>query len=86
MTTNIVTKIAACAVLYGALFTGAALAQQQQPQGTTSGPAAGTNVEPSTVTQKKADSSGKATSAGAPGMAGPKGSENGPKPDKKSPD
>jgi hypothetical protein len=80
-------KILFCAALYGAALTGAAFAQQPQgsASGTTSGPASGTNVVPSTVTQKKGDSMGKATSSGAPGMSGPKGSENGPKPDKNPP-
>lgn len=67
-----------------------AMAQQapsgQQPQtgqasGTTSGPAAGSNVEPGSVTQKKAGTADAgAVSAGAPGQAGVKGGESGQKP------
>ena len=67
-----------------------AIAQQsqtnQQPQsgqasGTTSGPASGSNVEPGSVTQKKAGTTDAgAVSAGAPGQAGVKGGESGQKP------
>jgi hypothetical protein len=61
-----------------------AFAQQQpagQANGTTSGPAAGGNVEPSAATQKKAGTpDAGAVSAGAPGTAATKGSESGPKP------
>jgi hypothetical protein len=72
----------------------AALAQQQ---GSTSGPAAGTNVEPSTAAQKKMmnkgakagsdnmkgdDQAGSMASGGA-GVAAKQGSESGPTPVKK---
>jgi hypothetical protein len=60
-------------------------------QGTTSGPAAGSNVEPSAATAKKAThhrshhkhkaSAAAADSAGAPGEAAKQGSESGPAPD-----
>jgi hypothetical protein len=68
------------------LMAAPALAQSQpatqgQASGTTSGPAAGSNVEPSAATQKKAGGSDAgAVSAGAPGKAGDKGGESGPKP------
>lgn len=64
---------------------GAAMAQQQQ--GTTSGPAAGNTVEPSTATQKKTmnkDSQSGSMSSGAPGVAAKPGSESGPAPEKKA--
>jgi len=66
-------------------WSGCAIAQGQ---GTTSGPAAGTNVEPNTAVQKQpAGRSGaksndwKASSeaAGAPGIEGKPGTESGPK-------
>jgi hypothetical protein len=49
-------------------------------QGTTSGPAAGTNVEPSTVTHNKQGRRGKGTAAGAPGTPAKPGSEGGAPP------
>ena len=56
-------------------------AQQGQAAGTTSGPASGTNVEPSAATQKKAGTPNSgAVSAGAPGAEAEKGSESGQKP------
>ena len=58
-----------------------ALAQSSQSTGTTSGPAAGTNVEPGAATQKKAGNNPD-VSAGAPGAAAKKGSESGSKPKK----
>ena len=63
-----------------------ALAQSSQSTGT-SGPAAGSNVQPSAAAQKKndGDTSSGATSAGAPGTAAKKGSESGPAPDQKPP-
>ena len=79
-------KTIACAAALGLAFAGSALAQQtssqqSQPSGTTSGPASGSNVEPSAATQKKAGvpNSG-AVSAGAPGAEAEKGSESGQKP------
>jgi hypothetical protein len=70
---------------------GTALAQQTNGQGqtggqssssgTTSGPAAGTNVQPSAVTQKQAGThNAGAVAAGAPGAPAEKGSESGEKP------
>lgn len=50
-------------------------------QGETSGPAAGTNVTPSTATQKQASNPNGSTAAGAPGMAGKQGGESGAKPE-----
>ena len=51
-------------------------------QGDTSGPAAGTDVTPSTATQKS--SPDRSTAAGAPGATGKQGAEFGEKPDKPS--
>jgi hypothetical protein len=70
---------------------GAAIAQTSTPvPGDTSGPAAGGNTNPSTAVQKNRSSSkdmnnmndnmGSSTSAGAPGVEGPAGSENGAAP------
>ena len=59
-----------------------------QGQGTTSGPAAGTNVEPNTAVQKQSTGRSGATSsewkasseaAGVPGIEGKPGTESGPK-------
>ena len=63
------------------VFTGAAFAASSDTSGslgTTSGPAAGSNVQPGT--NQKMAHNGKKTNAvgGAPGVAGPKGSKNGP--------
>ncbi|TLG78040.1 hypothetical protein [Methylocystis sp. B8] len=65
----------------------AALAEEQQDQGVTSGPAAGTPVEPSGAVQKdnpsavEANPSGlpgpSGTSAGAPAVEGKKGTQSG---------
>jgi hypothetical protein len=72
---------------------GAAIAQTStQSPGDTSGPAAGGNINPSTAVQKNRSSSKEMNmnnntsapaSAGAPGVEGPAGSENGaaPQPD-----
>ena len=60
-----------------------------QEQGTTSGPAAGTNVEPNTAIQKQSQSTGRAgatsnewkassEAAGVPGIEGKPGTEGGP--------
>jgi len=79
---------AAAMALSGMLLAGTALAQQPQqtPQhgpasATTSGPAAGSNVEPSAATQRKAGTrDAGAVSAGAPGATAEKGTESGSKP------
>ncbi len=60
-----------------------AFAQSSQSSGTTSGPAAGSNVEPSTATQKQAGNR-PSVAAGSPGVAAKKGSESGAKPKKGS--
>ena len=79
-------KLAACVGALGLALAGSAYAQQATPQpggpsGTTSGPASGTNVEPSAATQKKAGTPNSgAVSAGAPGAEAAKGSESGQKP------
>jgi hypothetical protein len=58
-------------------------------KGTTSGPAAGGNVEPSAATHKtgseKYQKSSESTSAGAPGVEAKKGSEGGARPSKGPP-
>ena len=55
--------------------------QTGQASGTTSGQASGSNVEPGSVTQKKADTADAgAVSAGEAGQAGVKGGESGQKP------
>ena len=79
-------KMTAAATLLGVVLAGSAVAQQTTAQqghaaGTTSGPASGTNVEPSAATQKKAGTPNSgAVSAGAPGAEAEKGSESGQKP------
>ena len=79
-------KMAACVMALGLMSAGAAYAQQATPQqgqasGTTSGPAAGSTVEPSAATQKKAGTPNSgAVSVGAPGAEAEKGSESGQKP------
>ncbi len=59
-------------------------APSSQNQGTTSGPASGSNVQPSTVTQKKSRHISKAgasaDAAGDPGTAAKQGSESGESP------
>ncbi len=78
-------KMAVTAAAVALTFAGSAYAQQASRQGqaagTTSGPASGTNVEPSAATQRKAGTpdSG-AVSAGAPGATAEKGTESGQKP------
>ena len=64
---------------------GPALAQSTPTNGTTSGPAAGNNVQPSGAAQKKdsEDKSTGANAAGAPGVAAKKGSESGAAPEQK---
>lgn len=59
---------------------GVAFAQQD---GSTSGPASGTNVQPSTAIQKETGRSsvgGPSTGAGAPGVEGKPGAESGREP------
>ena len=59
---------------------GVAFAQQD---GSTSGPASGTNVQPSTAIQKETGRSsvgGPSTAAGAPGVEGKPGAESGREP------
>ena len=79
-------KMAACVMALGLMGAGSAYAQQATPQqgqasGTTSGPAAGSTVEPSAATQKKAGTPNSgAVSVGAPGAEAEKGSESGQKP------
>jgi hypothetical protein len=69
------------------VFSRAALAAQQpRPPGETSGPAVGTPVEPSTVTQKENPHvTGRAAqseaAAGAPGVEAAPGTEGGPVPE-----
>ena len=80
-------KMATCAVALGTLVAASASAQQAAQQGqaagTTSGPAAGSNVESSAATQKKAGTPNSgAVAAGAPGAEAEKGSESGQKPKK----
>ncbi len=79
--------LALCAT--ASLFmSGMAIAQtSNQIPGDTSGPAAGGNINPSTAVQKNRSSSkdmngqmGAPASAGAPGVQGPQGSENGDAP------
>ena len=79
------TCLATAMILAGAAFSGSADAQPaqkgSQASGTTSGPASGTNVEPSAATQKKGGASDAASvSAGAPGKEGVKGGESGQNP------
>jgi hypothetical protein len=79
-------RIIGSALALSVFAAGPLLAQQTaQPQdkasGTTSGPAAGTNVEPSAASQRKAGvKDAGAVSAGAPGARAEKGSESGEKP------
>jgi hypothetical protein len=84
------TVLGACRLIAGAaiavtLASGPALAQSSQGTGTTSGAAAGNNVQPSTANDKKSggDNTTGSTAAGAPGTAAKKGSESGPAPDQK---
>jgi hypothetical protein len=58
---------------------GVALAQQAGTTGTTSGPSAGKNVEPSTATEKKYDGkqNGAPAAAGDPGVEAKPGTEGG---------
>jgi hypothetical protein len=91
-------RSSAIATLAAAGMLAATVAMAQAPtdqpatpdQGTTSGPAAGSNVEPSAATAKKAHhrshhkhkaSTAASDSAGAPGEAAKTGSESGPAPD-----
>jgi hypothetical protein len=60
-----------------------AFAQSSQSSGTTSGPAAGSNVEPSAAVQKHAGNK-PSVAVGSPGVAAKKGSESGAKPKKGS--
>ena len=73
--------VAAFAITLG----GAAVAQQKS--GSTTGPAAGSNVEPSTITEKKMGNAGQpgkeSVGVGAPGVAAVQGSESGSQPAKK---
>jgi hypothetical protein len=80
-------KTAAMAMMGGILMAGPAFAQQAQTgqaaqaNGTTSGPAAGNNVQPSGATQNKSGSAAAgSTSAGAPGAPAKKGTESGQPP------
>jgi hypothetical protein len=66
------------------LFCGPIATAAEPAQGDTSGPAAGTNVTPSTATQKQVSSPERSTAAGAPGATGKQGAESGEKPDKPS--
>jgi hypothetical protein len=73
------------AAVFGLLMGGAVLAQESpqpgQANGTTSGPAAGNNVQPGGAMQKKSGSAhARHTSAGAPGTPAKKGTESGPPP------
>jgi syndecan 1 len=80
------TVIAGTAV--AALFAIGSTVMAQQPQGVTSGPAAGSEVQPSTAVQKPAPSTGTqspseqakggAAAAGAPGVTAQPGTEGGP--------
>ena len=88
------TCMAGMAVTVLLAFAPAAMAQGgTSPQGSTTGPAAGSNVEPSTATQKQnpaaqtttgSQGSGQATTgavgAGAPGATAHPGTEGGPSP------
>jgi uncharacterized low-complexity protein len=77
------TILTGAAIASALLIGSAAFAQQTGGAGTTTGPAAGTNVQPSTATQKQNDSSGRsATSApsaagGAAGVEGKPGNKSG---------
>ncbi len=96
------TALAAAGVLALSLGAATAAQAQQDPQstpdsgGTTSGPAVGTNVEPSTVTHKKSghhhaskhhktDVTTSPTADGAPGTAAKQGSESGATPPEGAP-
>lgn len=93
MTSIRTTLLAATAMLLSAASVPASAQQADTPdsKGTTSGPAAGSNVEPGTVTQKKKHhhkghkAAATNDAAGAAGVAGDKGSENGAAPDKTPP-
>jgi hypothetical protein len=81
------TTRAGCAALILAFSITPVFAQSQPDQnstGTTSGPAAGSNVEPSTATQKHSGHK-PSVGTGSAGVAAKKGSESGAKPDKSSP-
>jgi hypothetical protein len=78
-------KIVAVMAVTSVLLSGTALGQQSpsdgQANGTTSGPAAGNNVQNSGATQKHSSkASAGHTSAGAPGTPAEKGTESGPPP------
>jgi hypothetical protein len=78
------TKLLAAVAAFALLVLGVpAFAQSGQSSGTTSGPAAGSNVQPSTATQKQAGNK-PSVAVGAPGVAAKKGSESGAKPKKGS--
>jgi hypothetical protein len=79
--------LAGAAAIVFALSAPPVSAQQQPDQtstGSTSGPAAGSNVEPSTATQKH-NGQQPSVGTGSAGVAAKKGSESGSKPDKSSP-
>jgi uncharacterized low-complexity protein len=77
------TILTGAAVASALLIGSAALAQQTGGAGTTTGPAAGTNVQPSTATQKQNDSAGGSASSapsaagGAAGVEGKPGNKSG---------
>jgi hypothetical protein len=66
-TTTILTGTAMAAAL---VIGSAAWAQQTGGAGSTTGPAAGTNVQPSTATQKQNDSNSGRSATSAPSAAG----------------
>ncbi len=82
--------LAICATASLLLGGGFAVAQTNQTSGDTSGPAAGSNVSPSTAVQKNrssskdSDQTNSTAAGGAPGVAGPAGSKNGPAPNNRN--